>query len=481
MTNALTPAPTASNIPPRILVVGGGYVGMYTAQRILKNLKRGEATVTVVDLRPYMTYQPFLPEAAAGSIAPRNIVAPLRRVLKGRNAEVITGRVVSVDHARKAATIAPNIGDAYELSFDELVVAVGSVPRTLPIPGLAEHGIGFKQVEEAISLRNHVIGQIDLADSIKDPALRRKALTFVFVGGGFAGVEAIAEMEDMARDVCKWYTNVEPEDMRWLLVEAADRILPEVGPELGVWTAEELRKRGIQVKMQTFLNSCVDNHVVLSDGTELDASTVVWTAGVKPNPVVEHLGVPLGPKGHVDAQANLRVTGLQHAWAAGDCAQVPDLTKGAGNWCSPSAQHAVRQAKRLAENIVAALRGKAVEDYVHKHVGSVAGLGIGKGVANVYGMKLRGWPAWLMHRAYHVSRVPTFNRKVRVCMDWALAGFFRREAVSLTSFENPREKFTEVAVPRALPAQAPSTASEAFAASGTNTHVKAPEKETAAA
>jgi NADH:quinone reductase (non-electrogenic) len=475
MTNALTPAAKASNIPPRILFVGGGYVGMYTAQRILKNLKRGEATVTVVDPRPYMTYQPFLPEAAAGSIAPRNIVAPLRRVLKGHNAEVITGRVVSVDHARKAATIAPNSGEAYELSFDELVVAAGSVPRTLPIPGLAEHGIGFKQVEEAVSLRNHVIGQIDLADSIKDPALRSKALTFVFVGGGFAGVEAIAEMEDMARDVCKWYSNVEPEDLRWLLVEAADRILPEVGPELGVWTAEELRKRGIQVKMKTFLNSCVDNHIVLSDGTETDASTVVWTAGVKPNPVVEQLGVPLGPKGHVDAQANLRVTGLDHVWAAGDCAQVPDLAKGPGNWCSPSAQHAVRQAKRLAENIVAALRGKPVEDYVHKHVGSVAGLGIGKGVANVYGMKLRGWPAWLMHRAYHVSRVPTFNRKVRVCIDWVLAGFFRREAVSLTSFENPREEFSEVAVPAAIPAKTSGVAS------GANTHLKTPEKETAAA
>jgi NADH dehydrogenase len=451
MNTALTPAATASNIPPRILIIGGGYVGMYTGQRILKNLKRGEATVTVVDPRPYMTYQPFLPEAAAGSIAPRNLVAPLRRVLKGPNAQVITGRVVSVDLRRRAATIAPNTGDPYELSFDELVVAVGSVPRTLPIPGLAEHAIGFKQVEEAVSLRNHVIGQIDLADSITDPALRRKALTFVFVGGGFAGVEAIAEMEDMARDVSKWYANVEPEDMRWLLVEAAGRILPEVGPELGLWTTDELRKRGIQVKMNTYLNSCVDNHVVLSDGTETDASTVVWTAGVKPNPVVEQLGLPLGPKGHVDTRADLRVVGHEHVWAAGDCAQVPDLAMGTGAWCPPSAQHAVRQARRLAANIVAALRGKPVEDYVHKHVGSVAGLGIGKGVANVYGVKLRGWPAWMMHRAYHVSRVPTFNRKVRVCMDWALAGFFRREAVSLTSFENPREEFAVLAVPVAPP------------------------------
>ena len=442
----------ASNIPPRILVIGGGYVGMYTAQRILKNLKRGEAIVTVVDPRPYMTYQPFLPEAAAGSIAPRNIVAPLRRVIKGPNAEVITGRVASLDHSRMTASIATTSGEAYELSFDQVVVAVGSVPRTLPIPGLAEHAIGFKQVEEAISLRNHVIGQIDLADSLKDYALRRKALTFVFVGGGFAGVEAIAEMEDMARDVCKWYPNVEPEDMQWMLVEAADRILPEVGPELGVWTAEELRKRGIQVKMNTFLQSCVDQEVKLSDGTVAAASTIVWTAGVKPNPVVAQLGIPLGPKGHVDAQANLRITGMAYAWAAGDCAQVPDLSKGPGNWCSPSAQHAVRQAKVLAGNIVAALRGKTVVDYVHKHVGSVAGLGIGKGVANVYGMKLRGWPAWMMHRAYHVSRVPTFNRKVRVTMDWVLAGFFRREAISLTAFENPRGEFTEVSVPTPLPA-----------------------------
>lgn len=456
-----TPAPVSpANIPPRILVVGGGYVGMYTAQRILKNLKRGEAIVTVVDPRSYMTYQPFLPEAAAGSIAPRNIVAPLRRVIKGPNAEVVTGKVVSVDHSRRTARIEPNAGETYDLGFDQLVVAVGSVPRTLPIPGLAENGIGFKQVEEAISLRNHIIGQIDLADSIKDEALRRKALTFVFVGGGFAGVEAIAEMEDMARDVCKWYNHVEPEDLRFLLVEAADRILPEVGPELGVWTAEELRKRGIQVKMKTFLNSCVDKHVVLSDGTELDASTIVWTAGVKPNPVVNSLDIPLGPKGHVDAQANLRVTGTEYVWAAGDCAQVPDLSKGPGNWCSPSAQHAVRQSKVLAENIVAALRGKPVQDYVHKHVGSVAGLGIGKGVANVYGTKLRGWPAWFMHRAYHVSRVPTFNRKVRVCMDWALAGFFRREAVSLTAFESPRGEFTEVAVPAPAPAIAPAKAEE---------------------
>ncbi|HWG26421.1 NAD(P)/FAD-dependent oxidoreductase [Actinospica sp.] len=455
MSNAAerTPAPVSpANIPPRILVIGGGYVGLYTGQRILKNLKRGEAIVTVVDPRSYMTYQPFLPEAAAGSIAPRNIVAPLRRVLKGPNAEVVTGKVIGVDHARRTARIEPNAGEAYDLGFDQLVVAVGSVPRTLPIPGLAENGIGFKQVEEAISLRNHIIGQIDLADSIKDEAHRRKALTFVFVGGGFAGVEAIAEMEDMARDVCKWYNHVEPEDLRFLLVEAADRILPEVGPELGVWTAEELRKRGIQVKMKTFLNSCVDKHVVLSDGTELDASTIVWTAGVKPNPVVESLGIPLGPKGHVDTQANLRVVGTDYVWAAGDCAQVPDLSKGAGNWCSPSAQHAVRQAKVLAENIVAALRGKNINDYVHKHVGSVAGLGIGKGVANVYGTKLRGWPAWFMHRAYNVSRVPTFNRKVRVCMDWMLAGFFRREAVSLTAFESPRGEFTEVAVPAPVPA-----------------------------
>ncbi len=437
----------ASSGAPRVLVVGGGYVGMYTALRLQQRLRRGEARVSVVDPRSYMTYQPFLPEAAAGSLEPRHVVVPLRRVL--RRCDVITGRVTSIRHAARVACIAPSTGPAYELSYDVLVVAVGSIARTLPIPGLAEEGIGFKQVEEAIALRNHVLDRLDVASSVSDPALRARALTFVVVGGGYAGVEALAELEDMARYACRYYDDVRPADLRWLLVEATQRILPEVGPDMGDYTVRQLRVRGIDVRLNTRLRSCVGGHVVLDDGSEFDADTVVWTAGVKANPVLADTDLPLDDRGRLRAGADLRVAGVVDAWSAGDCAAVPDLTGPPGAICAPSAQHAVRQARLLADNLVASLRGERVRDYHHRNAGSVASLGLYRGVAEVYGVKLRGWPAWLMHRSYHVSRVPTLNRKIRVVADWTLELFFRREVVSLGRLATPRAEFTAAAAPPA--------------------------------
>ena len=238
---------------PRILIVGGGYVGLYAAMRILKKMRYGEATVTVVDPRSYMTYLPFLPEAAGGNVAPRNLVAPLRKTLK--QAEVLTGSVTGIDHARKVATIQPAAGDSYELPFEYLVVATGSVSRTFPIPGLAENGIGMKTVEEAIGLRNHVMAQLDKAESTSDEEVRRKALTFVVIGGGFAGIETVAEIEDMARDASKLYKTVSRDDMRFVVVEAANRILPEMGPDLGLWTKEKLEERNIEVYIVTSMDS----------------------------------------------------------------------------------------------------------------------------------------------------------------------------------------------------------------------------------
>ncbi|MPZ96656.1 MAG: NAD(P)/FAD-dependent oxidoreductase [Propionibacteriales bacterium] len=423
---------------PHILIAGGGYVGMYTALRLQRKLRRGEARITVVDPRSVMTYQPFLPEAAAGSLEPRHVVVPLRRALRG--CDVVTGRLVGLDHARKVATIQPRQGSSYELAYDVFVSALGSVARTLPIPGLAENAIGFKNIEEAIALRNQVLDRLDLAGSTTDEAVRRRALSFVFVGGGYAGVEALAELEDMARYATRYYEDISPEDMRWVLVEAADRILPEVGTDMGRYTVDRLRERGIEVRMETRLESCIGGHVVLSDGEALDADTIVWTAGVKANPVLADTDLPLDDRGRVLAAANLRVEGLTDAWAAGDASAVPDLTQPA-QILSPSAQHAVRQAKVLADNIVRSLRGRELVDYRHKHVGSVASLGLHKGVAQVYGVKLKGWPAWFMHRTYHMSRMPTLNKKVRVVLDWTLALFFRREVVSLGSLQQPREEF----------------------------------------
>ncbi|GAA1914960.1 NAD(P)/FAD-dependent oxidoreductase [Streptomyces sodiiphilus] len=438
---------------PRILVVGGGYVGLYAARRILKKLRYGEATVTVVDPRSYMTYQPFLPEAAAGSISPRHVVVPLRRVLP--KAEVLTGRVTSIDQDRKAATVAPLVGEAYEVPFDYLIVALGAVSRTFPVPGLAEQGIGMKGIEEAIGLRNHMLEQFDKADSTNDPDIRRKALTFVFVGGGFAGAETIGEVEDLARDATTYYPGIRREDMRFLLVDVADRILPEVGPKLGEWGREHLQKRGIEVHLGTSMTSCVDGHVVLSNGIEVDSDTIVWTAGVKPNPALARYGLPLGPRGHVDTEATLRVKGTGHIWSAGDNAQVPDLAaREAGQenaWCPPNAQHALRQAKVLGDNVVAALRGFPETEYRHASKGAVAGLGLRKGVAMIklgpLTLRLRGRLGWYLHRTYHGMAVPTWNRKIRVFADWTLALFLKREVVSLGAIQNPREEFYEAAAP----------------------------------
>ncbi|MEU3610597.1 NAD(P)/FAD-dependent oxidoreductase [Streptomyces sp. NPDC035033] len=441
--------------PARILVVGGGYVGMYTALRLQRQLRTelrgGAAEIVVVTPDPYMTYQPFLPEAAAGSLSPRHVVVPLRRVLD--RCRVLIGEVESIDHAKRTAVLT-TLATAEEgagplaLAYDELVLAPGSVSRTLPVPGLAEHGIGFKTVEEAIGLRNHVLEQMDIASSTRDPALRDAALTFVFVGGGYAGVEALAELEDMARYATRYHHNIKPEDLRWVLVEAAGRILPEVGDEMGRYAIRELRGRNVDVRLETRLDSYEDRVAVLSDGTRLPTRTVVWTAGVKPAPVLAATDLPLDERGRIRCTTRLTVDGTPHAWAAGDAAAVPDTTAGEpGTPCAPNAQHAVRQAKVLAENLAASLRGRPLKEYAHAYAGSVASLGLHKGVAHVYGRKLKGYPAWLMHRAYHLSRMPTANRKARVLAEWTLSGLFKREIVSLGSLEHPRAEFELAAAP----------------------------------
>jgi NADH dehydrogenase len=425
-----------------ILVVGGGYVGLYTALRLQKRLSRGRAEIVLVDPQPHMTYQPFLPEAAAGSVEPRHVVVPLRPVL--RHCRVLTGAVTGLSHAERRAHVAPVEGEPFEVSYDILVMAAGSVARTLPIPGLAEHGIGFKTVGEAIYLRNHVLARLDAASSTDDPDVRRRALTFTFVGGGYAGIEAFAELEDMARyAIQRYYPRLSPADMRWVLVEATGRILPEVDLDMAAWTVKQLTARGMDVRLNTRLESVGDGCVVrLSDGEQFASDTLVWTAGTKPNPMLSHTDLPLDDRGRVECEATLQVKGVEGAWAAGDLAAVPDISKDQpGATTAPNAQHAVRQAKRLADNIVAVLSDQAPVPYRHEYAGSVASLGLRKGVAQVFGVKLKGWPAWFMHRTYHVSRLPTFNRKARVVADWTLASVFRREVISLGQLQDPRREF----------------------------------------
>ena len=448
----------STSSPTRILIIGGGYVGMYTAlglqRHLAREIRHRSVEVTVVDPQANMTYQPFLPEAAAGNVEPRHVVVPLRKVL--RDCRVVTGSATAVDHAHRTATVTPAGTAAYQLGYDILVMAAGSVSRVLPIPGLADHGIGFKTIGEAIALRNHVLSCIDVAASVTGVktgagdygGVRRRALTFVFVGGGYAGIEALAELENMARYATRYTPRVAADDMRWVLVEAADRIMPEVSERMSRYTLQQLRRRGIDVRLRTRLDSVIDGHVVLSDGIRFESDTVVWTAGVKANPLLEATDLPRDEKGRLRCDATLAVHGLSDAFAAGDCAAVPDLTKRGGGLCAPSAQHAVRQAKVVARNIAAQLRHRPLADYHHRYAGSVASLGLYHGVAEIYGLRLRGFPAWWMHRTYHVSKMPTANRKIRIIADWTASLVFRREVVSLGQLQDPRADFERASAAR---------------------------------
>jgi NADH dehydrogenase len=436
---------------PRIVVLGGGSVGLYVARRLRKKLKKRDAAIVVVDPRPYMTYAPFLPEAGAGSIDARDVVAPHRKALKG--IDVLQGKVTTIEHGRKAVKIQPEEGDEYEVSYDELVLGLGSVSRTLPIPGLAEFAIGFKNVEEAIAVRNHVINRLDVASSTWDADLRKRMLTFTFVGGGFAGIEALAEIEDMARYATRQYHTIEASDLRFVMIEGAGRILPEVTEPMGEYALAELKKRGIEFHLNTFLSSCVDGHVVTSTGVEFDTETIVWTAGVKANPVIKEASdLPFDKLGRVIVLPTLQVATedgeiVEGAWAAGDCAAVPDVLN-PGKFCPPNAQHAIREAVRLADNIVALYKDRPAVDYNHKNVGVVASLGLYKGVAELFGfIKLRGFLAWVAHRGYHVMAMPTGNRKVRILIGWIGQFLMGRELVSLGSLHDPRQEFRNASVP----------------------------------
>jgi len=437
----------------RLVILGGGTVGLTLANRLRARVSREELAIVIVDPRSYAQYPPFLPEAAAGSIEPRDVVAPLRLALHG--IDVLQARAEYIDHTNKTVVLDPEEGPAYRVHYDILVVALGSVSRTLPIPGLAESAIGFKNVEEGIAIRNRVINRMDVAASVTDRAERDRLLTFTFIGGGFAGIEAIAELEDMARYACRSYPTISPSDLHFVMVEGAGRILPEVSEESGLYAQHELEQRGIKFYLNTFLNNCVDGKVVLSNGETFESDTIVWTAGIKSNPLLTNgSDLPTDKLGRLMVLPTLQVTDadgnvIPDAWAAGDCAAVPDIVVGDGKFCPPNAQYAVREAKTMAHNIEESLYDGPLEDFRHKNVGVVASLGLRKGVAEFMGgkIKLRGWPAWLVHRAYHVYAMPTTKRKILILLGWLKQSLLGREIVSLGSVEDPRREFLKSAVP----------------------------------
>ena len=432
----------------KILIVGGGYAGFYTAKKLEKWLRRGEAEVTMVDPLPYLTYQPFLPEVAAGSIEPRHAVVSHRRHLK--RTRVVTAKVTHVDHATKTATITPAVGEPWQENYDVVVMTAGAVSRTFPIPGVADQAIGMKNIEEAIAVRDRIISNFEKASNLPDGPEKKRLLTFVVVGGGFAGIEAFAEMRSLASSLVRQFPTISFEDTHFHLIEAMGRIMPEVSLETSKWVIKSLAERGAQIHLETQLSSAVDGRVELSTGEAFEADTIVWTAGVMANPMIRNTDLPIEERGRLRAQANLRIVGddgpIADAWTAGDVAAVPDLSgDGVGGFCVPNAQHAVRQAKLLAKNIAADLRGEQPKDYFHKNAGAVAGLGLYNGVYQWRKLAIKGLIAWFMHRGYHGLAIPMWERKIRVFGNWIMTFFLRRDMVELSARITPRAAFEEFA------------------------------------
>jgi NADH dehydrogenase len=425
-----------------ILLVGGGYIGMYAAMHLERRLRGRGHELVLVNPDNFMQYQPFLPEVASGLIDPRAVVVPLRGVL--RRTRLVVGEVERVDHERKVATVRLEGGERRDLGYDVVILGAGSWPRTLPVPGLADHAVGFKNVAEAIWLRNHVLSRLDRADELTDAEARRAALSFVLVGAGFAGVELFGELEDLARAAVRRYPGLRREDMRWVLVEAGPRILPELDEDLAAYASERLRERGIELATETRLSSVEDGVVRLTNGEAFSAETVVWTAGVRPSPLPRESGFPLDERGRVRVDAMLRIEGLDGAWAAGDVAAVPDPDSPTGT-SPPTAQHALRQARLLAANVAATLAGGRAEPFRYRNKGMLCSLGHYRGVANPMGIRIRGFPAWFLHRTYHLLYMPTWGRRVRIALDWTVALLFPRDLAQLGSFEQPRAAFRRAA------------------------------------
>ena len=434
---------------PRILIVGGGYAGFYTAWKLEKLLRRDEAEVTIVDPLSYMTYQPFLPEVAAGSIEARHAVVAHRRHLHHTN--VITAKITGFNHAKKTATVTPLSGDSWELEYDHIVVTAGAVSRTFPIKGVADNAIGLKTIEEAVAIRDRLITNFDQASLLPPGPERDRLLSVTVIGGGFAGIEIFAELRSFASALLKSYPNISFEDTRFALVEATGRIMPEVSLKTSEWVLKNLAKRGAFVHLDTQLTSAVDGVVELSTGESFASDLIIWTAGVMANPTVVRGGdLPVDERGRIRTRTDLRVGSddeiVEGAWAAGDISAVPDLSGGGvGGYCVPNAQHAVRQAKLLAKNITAVIRGELPREYVHHNLGAVAGLGLNNGVFQSGNIALKGYVAWVAHRGYHGLAMPSWERKWRVIWGWWNNLWLDRDIVTLTAVQHPRYVFEEFA------------------------------------
>ncbi|TMD63818.1 MAG: NAD(P)/FAD-dependent oxidoreductase [Chloroflexi bacterium] len=438
----------------RVVILGGGFAGVSAARRLARLLSPAAVDVTLVSQSNYLLFTPMLSEVASGGLEAQHISAPLRVMLPGTR--VRRAEVESIDLTAQVVRVRPNPTEVSEaLPFDHLVLALGAVPFSFGIPGVSEHAFTLKTLEEAVTLRDHVIAMLETADGESDAIERRRQLTFVVAGGGFAGTETIAELFDLVNSSLRYYPRIPVGEPRFVLIHAGDRILPEISAGLGEYALHKLRRRGIEFILSARLAGATRDAAQMADGRRIPTRTLVWTAGNHPSPLLKTVACERNPAGAVVADSTLRAKGFVNVWAVGDCAQIPDLTT--GKPCPPTAQHAVRQGKVVAENIAASLLREPVKDFSFRTIGLLVLLGRRTAAAEVRGFKFSGLLAWFMWRAIYWSKLPGLEKKMRVALDWIIDLLFPRDIV-LTGQGDVST--------RSLPVQAPPAAAAAPAAAG---------------
>jgi NADH:ubiquinone reductase (H+-translocating) len=416
----------ASTESKRILILGGGFGGLYTALHLEKRLRRScNIEVTLVNRENFFLFTPMLHEVAAGDLDLTHIVNPVRKLL--RRSQFFNGDIKSIN-LNERTVIATHADDNHdhELRYDYLVLALGSVTNFYNLPGLAENALTMKSLTDAILLRSRLITNLENADFECSGEDRSRLLTVVVVGGGFAGVETIASVNDFVREAIRYYPRLTAGELRIILIEAAGAILPELGPKLGGYAQKKLAQRGVEFRMKTAVRSVSDGEVRLSDNSTIKTNLLVWTAGVSPNPLLNILECSK-ERGRLITNEFLEVEGWPEVWALGDCAAVPDLSTGKS--CPPTAQHALRQGKIVADNVLAAISGGRRRAFRFKTIGALASIGKRTGVARILGVNFSGFIAWWLWRTIYLSKLPRFEKKVRVALDWALDLLFSKDLV----------------------------------------------------
>ncbi len=419
----------------RVLILGGGFGGLYAARKLERMLPPAAAQITVVNDVNFMLYTPLLPGAAGGTLEPRHVVVPLREQLKRSQLKLAT--VTGADPHNRRVSVMSAEGDEETLTYDQLIVTLGSTSRTLPIPGLAEHAMGFKTLSEAIALRNRLVQTLETAESIDDDEARHSLLTYVFVGAGYAGVEGLAELQDFAADVLEMYPRCKLHGVRFMIVEARDRLMPELSPGLAEFAGNELKRRGIEIRLGTTIERVSADSTELSTGEVIPTRSVAWTAGVKPHPIVARLGLPLNETGRIKVDPYCQVEGFDNVWAIGDAAAVPDPAR-PGEASPPTCQHAIRQGRTVGHNVAAALGDTDHKKaFKYKTLGWFVDMGRHQAVAETAGIRWRGFPAWFLARTYHLSQMPGNRRKVRLMADWTVGLLFGRDTSELGQLGHP--------------------------------------------